>query len=110
MSRRKATSVLSYNFENGGATTDAGLVALWKPEVRSFGDQVTEFRAVSDGIEKRLPGGKDGWGGVLVGVWTGVNDIGNAWWRPADEYAVLVGKIIDRYFGEKGLEGCMQRG
>jgi len=55
-------------------------------------------------------GGKDGWGGVLVGVWMGVNDVGNAWWRPADEYAVLVGKIMDRYFGEKGLEGCMQRG
>jgi len=38
VSRRKATSVLSYNFVNGGATTDAALVALWKPEVRSFGD------------------------------------------------------------------------
>lgn len=102
--------MLSYNFADGGATTDAKLVKPWKEEVRSFGDQVAQFRNASDAIEARLPGGKIGWGEVLVGVWMGVNDVGNAWWLPADEYAVLVGKVMDGYFGTRGLEGVYVEG
>lgn len=95
--------MLSYNFADGGATTDAALVKPWKEEVRSFGDQVK----VAGEVEKR---GRWAGGEKVVVVWMGVNDVGNAWWKEAGEYGVLLGGIMEGLFGEKGLGGVVKGG
>ena len=74
--------LLSYNFASGGATTDAAIVAGYKPypEVLSFinqVDQFTEYAKQGAGIlgNKELLQ-KD----ALFAVWMGVNDVGNSYW------------------------------
>lgn len=95
--------MLSYNFADGGATTDAALVKPWKEEVRSFGDQVK----VAGEVERA---GRWAGGERVVVVWMGVNDVGNAWWKEEGEYAVLLGGVMEGLFGEKGLEGVVKGG
>lgn len=95
--------MLSYNFADGGATTDAALVKPWKEEVRSFGDQVK----VAGEVERA---GRWAGGEKVVVVWMGVNDVGNAWWKEEGEYAVLLGGVTEGLFGEKGLGGLVKGG
>ncbi|KAK1828693.1 cellulose-binding GDSL lipase acylhydrolase [Podospora conica] len=103
VSQLNATSVLSYNFADGGATTDAALVKPWKEEVRSFGDQVKQYKEVEKG--GRWAGGE-----VVVGVWMGVNDVGNAWWKPEGEYEELLEGVGEGLFGEGGLGAVVKGG
>lgn len=100
VSQLNATAVLSYNFADGGATTDAALVKPWKAEVRSFGDQVKVAGEVEG--SGRWVGGER-----VVVVWMGVNDVGNAWWRPEGEW---LGGVMEGLFGEKGLGGVVRGG
>jgi hypothetical protein len=92
-SQLNKSTLLTYNFAYGGATTDAALVTPYAPTVLSFVDQVAQFTGSIASHPSYAP-----WtaANTLVGVWIGVNDVGNSYWR-ADETALL-GKIMDRYF------------
>lgn len=92
-----ANPLLTYNFAYGGATTNATLVTPWKPEVLSFIDQVAEF---SGSIGAKPKPEYAPWTGedALVGVWMGVNDVGNSWWL--GNYDALLEQIMDSYFGQ----------
>ncbi|KAH6616066.1 carbohydrate esterase family 16 protein [Chaetomium sp. MPI-SDFR-AT-0129] len=87
-----ASTLLTYNFAYGGATTNASLVTPYEPTVLSFVDQVAEFSGSIGGEEKPWTG-ED----ALFGVWMGVNDVGNSWWT--EGYGELVEEIMDSYFG-----------
>ena len=95
-SRYNASTLLTYNFAHGGATTNASLVAPYDPSVLSMVDQVAQF---SRSIAARP--GYAPWtaANALVGVWMGVNDVGNSHWL-ANYYPQLVGQIIDTYFSQ----------
>ncbi|KAK1760285.1 hypothetical protein QBC47DRAFT_427356 [Echria macrotheca] len=92
-----ASVIYTYNFAYGGATTNASLVTPWKPEVLSFVDQVALFEGNVGGMVM-----KKGWRAedVLVGVWMGVNDVGNGWWK--EDWETVLGEVMDSYFGELG--------
>jgi phospholipase/lecithinase/hemolysin len=69
---------LSYNFAYGGATVDADLVKPYADTVLSMIDQVQLF---SDNIAAQpsyAPWTADN---TVVGVWMGVNDVGNTYWN-----------------------------
>ncbi|KAJ0143155.1 hypothetical protein CTA2_1304, partial [Colletotrichum tanaceti] len=88
-----ASLTYSYNLAYGGATTDAGLVAPYTSTVLSFVDQVAEFSRSLAPRPAWAPWTADN---TLVGVWMGVNDVGNAFWSPNRE-ALLV-QVLARYF------------
>jgi phospholipase/lecithinase/hemolysin len=93
-SQFNTSTLLAYNFAYGGATTNASIVAPWQPTVLSFIDQVAQF---SGSIAKKpsyAPWGDN----ALFGVWMGVNDVGNTWWK--SDYEQLLGQIMDSYFGQ----------
>ncbi|OHE90565.1 fungal cellulose binding domain-containing protein [Colletotrichum orchidophilum] len=88
-----ASLTYSYNLAYGGATTDASLIAPYASTVLSFIDQVAEF--------KRSLAAKPTWApwtaeNTLVGVWIGVNDVGNAF-QLSNREALLV-QVLERYF------------
>ncbi|OIW27680.1 carbohydrate esterase family 16 protein, partial [Coniochaeta ligniaria NRRL 30616] len=87
------STLLSYNFAYGGATTDSALVTPYEPTVLSLVDQVAQFSGSIASHPSYAP-----WtaADALVGVWIGVNDVGNSYWL-ANE-TVLLGEIMDRYF------------
>jgi hypothetical protein len=89
------STLLTYNFAYGGATTAADLVTPFQPTVLSLVDQVAQFSGSIASHPSYAP-----WtaANTLVGVWIGVNDVGNSYWR-TDE-TVLLGKIMDRYFAQ----------
>ncbi|PMD33864.1 carbohydrate esterase family 16 protein [Hyaloscypha variabilis F] len=71
------TTLLSYNFASGGATTDASLVKPFQPTVLSLIDQVTLFTthlslSSSTSTPPVTPSN------TLFAIWIGVNDVGNA--------------------------------
>lgn len=74
VSQYNLTSLYSYNFAYGGATTDASLVAPYEPSVLSFVDQVTEFTNSIASHPSTTPWTSEN---TLFGVWMGVNDVGN---------------------------------
>lgn len=84
---------MSYNLASGGATTDANLVTPFAPTVLSLVDQVDEFVTNLAPAPAYAP-----WTGAdsLFGIWIGVNDVGNAWYRP--EWPTLSVQIVDQYF------------
>lgn len=82
---------LSYNFAYGGATTDADLVAPYADTVLSFIDQVKQFTDSS--VATNGPWTAEN---ALVGVWMGVNDVGNSYWEDGEDE--LLGKVLDAYF------------
>ncbi|KAK2013410.1 GDSL-like Lipase/Acylhydrolase [Colletotrichum eremochloae] len=95
LAQYNASLTYSYNLAYGGATTDASLITPYTPTVLSFIDQVSEF--------SRSLASKPAWapwtaGNTLVGVWMGVNDVGNAWWGSNRE-ALLV-QVLGRYFDQ----------
>jgi phospholipase/lecithinase/hemolysin len=77
VTKYNASLLLSYNLAYGGATTDASLVAPYADTVLSFVDQVGEFSASLAAKPDWAP-----WtaSDTLVGVWMGVNDVGNTFW------------------------------
>ena len=93
-SQYNRSTLLTYNFAYGGATTNATIVPPYEPTVLSFIDQVKQF---SDSIAKKpsyAPWGDN----ALFGVWIGVNDVGNAWWK--EDYDQVVEQIMATYFGQ----------
>ncbi|KAJ9149472.1 Carbohydrate esterase family 16 protein [Pleurostoma richardsiae] len=93
VSQLNTSLTLSYNFAYGGATTDASLVQPYTSTVLSFVDQVSQFSSSIASHPSYAP-----WtaANTLVGVWMGVNDVGNSYWL-ANE-TTLLGQIMDRYF------------
>ncbi|KAH8668424.1 hypothetical protein BX600DRAFT_480671 [Xylariales sp. PMI_506] len=88
-----ASLLLSYNFAYGGATTDASLVAPYAAGVFSLVDQTNEFTEYMVPPPDFAP-----WkaSDTLVGVWMGVNDVGNTYWLSnMDE---VLTEVVDRYF------------
>jgi phospholipase/lecithinase/hemolysin len=85
--------LLSYNLASGGATTDANLVTPFAPTVLSLVDQVKLFTSNLSPAPAYAP-----WTAAdsLFGIWIGVNDVGNAWYKP--EWPTLSKQIVDRYF------------
>ncbi|KAB5583628.1 hypothetical protein GE09DRAFT_1182287 [Coniochaeta sp. 2T2.1] len=92
-SQFNTSTLLTYNFAYGGATTAADLVTPYQPTVLSLVDQVAQFSGSIASHPSYAPWTAEN---TLVGVWIGVNDVGNSYWK-ADE-TVLLGKIMDRYF------------
>ncbi|GKT49736.1 acetylesterase [Colletotrichum spaethianum] len=90
-----ASLTYSYNLAYGGATTDASLIAPYAPTVLSFIDQVTEFSQSLASKPTWAPWTADN---TLVGVWMGVNDVGNAAWASNRE-ALLV-QVLGKYFDQ----------
>jgi phospholipase/lecithinase/hemolysin len=88
------TTVLTYNFAYGGATTNATLVAPYEPTVLSLIDQVAEFSGSIASKPSYAPWTAQN---SLFGVWIGVNDVGNSWWL--SNYTQIVDQIMDSYFG-----------
>ena len=88
------STMLSYNFAYGGATTNASIVQPYASTVLSLIDQVALF---SGSIAKKpsyAPWGDN----ALFAVWIGVNDVGNSWWL--SNYDSIVSQIMDTYFGQ----------
>ncbi|ROW17097.1 hypothetical protein VPNG_01397 [Cytospora leucostoma] len=87
------STLLSYNFAYGGATTAADLVAPYESSVLSFVDQVTEFSESIAAHPSYAP-----WtaANTLVGVWIGVNDVGNIYYR--SNVTDILNAVITRYF------------
>ncbi|KAK3317213.1 carbohydrate esterase family 16 protein [Cercophora scortea] len=94
-SQFNTSTLLTYNFAYGGATTNASLVTPYASTVLSFIDQVTQFSGSIASHPSYAPWTADN---TLVGVWMGVNDVGNAWWQT--DLAALLDKIMDSYFGQ----------
>ncbi|KAK7438172.1 fungal cellulose binding domain-containing protein [Colletotrichum acutatum] len=90
-----ASLTYSYNLAYGGATTDASLIAPYATTVLSFIDQVAEFSRSLASKPSWAPWTADN---TLVGVWMGVNDVGNAFWLSNRE-ALLV-QVLGRYFDQ----------
>jgi hypothetical protein len=95
ISKYNTSLTLSYNFAYGGATTNASLVAPYTSTVLSFIDQVTEFTNSIASKPSYAPWTSKN---TLVGVWMGVNDVGNSYWQ--SNIDDLLTKIMDSYFGQ----------
>ncbi|KAK9781225.1 hypothetical protein SCAR479_05046 [Seiridium cardinale] len=88
-----ASLLLSYNLAYGGATTDAGLVAPYATTVLSFVDQVNEFSASLASKPDWAPWTSEN---ALIGVWLGVNDVGNTFWL--SNMTDVIDAVVTRYF------------
>jgi hypothetical protein len=95
VSKYNTSLALSYNFAYGGATTNASLVAPYTSTVLSFIDQITEF---TDSIASKPSYAPWTSENTLVGVWMGVNDVGNSYWLSNIDELLI--KIMDSYFGQ----------
>ncbi|KAK4464482.1 carbohydrate esterase [Cladorrhinum samala] len=93
-SQFNTSNLLTYNFAYGGATTNASLVTPYAPSVLSLIDQVAQFSGSIASKPAYAPWTAEN---ALFGVWIGVNDVGNSWWK--EEYDALVESIMDSYFG-----------
>ncbi|KAL2130376.1 hypothetical protein VTI74DRAFT_6538 [Chaetomium olivicolor] len=93
-SQFNTSTVLTYNFAYGGATTNATLVQPYASTVLSFIDQVAQFSGSIASKPSYAP-----WtaSNTLFGVWMGVNDVGNSWWE--SDYESILSQIMDSYFG-----------
>ncbi|KAK4120634.1 carbohydrate esterase family 16 protein [Parathielavia appendiculata] len=93
-SQYNTSTLLAYNFAYGGATTNATIVPPYAPTVLSFIDQVAQFSGSIASKPSYAPWGDN----ALFGVWIGVNDVGNTWWK--SDYDQIVAQIMDSYFGQ----------
>ncbi|KUI67717.1 Thermolabile hemolysin [Cytospora mali] len=87
------STLLSYNFAYGGATTDSNIVAPYESSVLSFVDQVTEF---SESIASHPSYAPWTAADTLVGVWIGVNDVGNIYYL--SNVTDVMDAVMARYF------------
>ncbi|CAP65933.1 uncharacterized protein PODANS_5_11290, partial [Podospora anserina S mat+] len=94
-SQYNASTLLTYNFAYGGATTNASLVQPWREDVLSLIDQVQQFTDTIASKPSYAPWTAEN---ALFGIWIGVNDVGNSWWK--EEYDQLLSEIMDTYFGQ----------
>ena len=94
-SQLNASTLLTYNFAYGGATTDSNLVKPYDPSVKSLVDQVAQFSGSIASHPSYAP-----WtaSNTLVGVWIGVNDVGNTYWL--SNVTDVTNAVISRYFEE----------
>ncbi|KAL2266804.1 hypothetical protein VTJ83DRAFT_6156 [Remersonia thermophila] len=93
-SQYNTSTLLAYNFAYGGATTDSSIVEPYRPEVLSFIDQVAQFSGSIASKPAYAPWGDN----ALFGVWMGVNDVGNSWWK--EDYDQILERIMDSYFSQ----------
>lgn len=93
VSQLQVSNLLSYNFAYGGATTDSNLVKPYDPSVKSFVDQVAQFSSSLAAHPSYAP-----WtaSNTLVGVWIGVNDVGNTYYL--SNVTEVTNAVISRYF------------
>ncbi|KAK7429777.1 hypothetical protein QQZ08_003622 [Neonectria magnoliae] len=84
---------LSYNFAYGGATVDADLVAPYASTVLSLIDQVDQFNNSIADHPDEAPWTSDN---TVVGVWMGVNDVGNSYYTSGVSETLV--KVVDAYF------------
>ncbi|KAH8683699.1 hypothetical protein BGZ61DRAFT_357815 [Ilyonectria robusta] len=84
---------LAYNFAYGGATVDADIVVPYIDTVVCMDDQVKIFLDFIDKQPKNVPWTKSN---ALVGVWIGVNDVGNSYYR--ENSTDILKKDVARYF------------
>ena len=87
------SALLAYNFAYGGATTDSNLVKPYDPSVKSYVDQVAQFSGSLAPHPSYAP-----WtaANTLVGVWIGVNDVGNTYYL--SNVTDITTAVISRYF------------
>ncbi|KAM0218116.1 hypothetical protein ACHAPQ_004431 [Fusarium lateritium] len=85
--------VLSYNFAYGGATVDANIVKPYQDTVLTMVDQVNQF---SNSIGKKPTTVPWTAKNTVVGVWMGVNDVGNSFYL--SNAAEVAEKAVARYF------------
>lgn len=90
-----ATLDLSYNLAYGGATTDASLVTPYDSSVLSFVDQTGEFTASLASKPSWAPWTAET---ALVGVWMGVNDVGNTFYL--SNVTDVINAVVTRYFDQ----------
>lgn len=93
VSQLQVSNLLSYNFAYGGATTDSNLVKPYDPSVKSFVDQVAQFSSSLASHPSYAP-----WtaANTLVGVWIGVNDVGNTYYL--SNVNDVINSVIAKYF------------
>lgn len=84
---------MAYNFAYGGATVDADIVAPYIDTVVCMDDQVKIFLDFIDKTPKNVPWTKSN---ALVGVWIGVNDVGNSYYR--ENSTDILKRDLARYF------------
>lgn len=94
-SQLNASTLLTYNFAYGGATTDSNLVKPYDPSVKSLVDQVAQFSSSIASHPSYAP-----WtaSNTLVGVWIGVNDVGNTYYL--SNVTDVITAVVNRYFEE----------
>jgi hypothetical protein len=87
---------LNYNFASGGATTDATLVAPFKPypAVLSLINQTNEFTALVASNPAFASWTAEN---SLFPIWMGVNDVGNSFYNTT-AWPALGNSILDAYF------------
>lgn len=92
-SQLNTSTLLTYNFAYGGATTDSNLVKPYDPSVKSFVDQVGQFSSSIASHPSYAP-----WtaANTLVGVWIGVNDVGNTYYL--SNVSDVTNAVIAKYF------------
>lgn len=84
---------LSYNFAYGGATVDSDIVPPYADTVLSMIDQVQQF---SDSIASKPDYAPWTAENTVVGVWMGVNDVGNSYW--SDTASETITASVAAYF------------
>jgi phospholipase/lecithinase/hemolysin len=96
-----ASTVLTYNFADGGATIDATLSKPWRPDVLSLIDQVQ--KRFLRRYAKKPPYAPWTSNNTLFAFWIGINDVGNTYWESNRtrvnsmflEYASLVEQVYE---------------
>ncbi|KAE9366829.1 carbohydrate esterase family 16 protein [Stipitochalara longipes BDJ] len=89
-----ASTLLSYNFASGGATTDASLVKPFQSTVLSLIDQVSLFTTHLS----PLPSSSLTATNTLFAIWIGVNDVGNAFGNA--NWGTLSQTIVSQYLSQ----------
>jgi phospholipase/lecithinase/hemolysin len=87
----------TYNLAVGGATIDSALVAPYLPTVYSLAEQIQNwfFPGYASGPSAPVWSSSD----TLFGVWIGINDVGNSWWKGLDASTALNKAIFAVYRG-----------
>jgi phospholipase/lecithinase/hemolysin len=93
-----SSTLLSYNFAYGGATTDASLVKPYASTVLSLVDQVNEFESHLAPLPSSANSPSLTSSNTLFAIWIGVNDVGNAWGD--SNWSTLSKEIVNQYFAQ----------
>lgn len=89
-----ASALLTYNLAYGGATVSASLVTPYAPQVLSLCDQVEKLFVPTYAFSPSWSGAD-----TLVGIFMGINDVGNSWWLGDAAGTLLNNKIFAVYDG-----------